>query len=842
VLLLSVMRFLLSLAWRDLRASGRALWVFCACLMLGVSLVAAGGGLYRQISSNLQADARALFGGDLEVQHDQPLGAGELAWMRERGVVSLLLEFRTMLRTADERSQLVELQSFDEHYPLYGSVELNPPLALAEALAVRDGRWGVAVDGALAQRLGLRAGDRVMLGDSELVVRALISRQPDRSLRADWSGAPVLMSAGALAATGLMQPGSRVEYRYRIRTDEPPVAWRAALLAAFPQGDWEVRTFAERSERMAEVLAQIGSGLLLIGFSALFIGGLGVFNSVHAYLQGKLGTLATLRALGLRDRRLAALYVCQLLMLAGGASFAGALLGGALALAGTALAAEGLPLAPALGQLAWPLLLAWGFGVLTAITFALPALGRAVSVSPAALFRGLHGAETRVSAGWWRLTAACIVIAAMLLVAVMPDPRFGAAFVLAVLLILAFLEGGVRLLRAAARALMRNPQLIGRFEWRLAIAGIGRPDSPLRPALISLGSALTLLVASTLVVAALLRTINETVPESAPALVFYDVQAAQIEDLRMAVGKAASLERLDLAPLVLGRLVQVNGAALRDSGDTQRAMEARDEHKLSNRAGNFDDVVIDRGTWWPQGHRGPPLVAMEDREADQLGLQVGDRLQFNIMGTAVDAQLAAIYSQRRFQSRLWLEAIFSDGVLDPHITRYVGAAYMSAEDALPAQNRIAAAMPNVITVRTAGILNEARTLLGRAGTGLAVVAGVSLLASLLVLASAMAAGRARQVYESSVLNTLGARISAVRRSLQLEYALLALLTSVFAIVVGSMLAMGLLHFRLGLDSSGLLWSGVLTAVVVSSCSLGLGAAYLLRQLRVSPAQLLRSGG
>lgn len=839
------MRFLLSLAWRDLRASGRALWVFCACLMLGVSLVAAGGGLYRQISSNLQADARALFGGDLEVQHDRPLGATELAWMRERGSVSLLLEFRTMLRTADERSQLVELQSFDEHYPLYGRVELTPPAALADTLAVRDGRWGVAVDGALAQRLRLQTGDTVALGNGQFTVRALIRRQPDRSLRADWSGAPVLLSADALAATGLVQPGSRIEYRYRVRTDEPAAAWRAALLATFPKGDWEVRTFAERSERMAEVLAQIGSGLLLIGFSALFIGGLGVFNSVHAYLQGKLGTLATLRALGLRDRRLALLYLCQLLMLAGGASFAGALLGGALALAGTALAAEGLPLAPALGQLLWPLLLAWGFGVLTAITFALPALGRAVSVSPAALFRGLHGAATSVSAGWWRLTAVCVAGAAILLVAVMPDPRFGAGFVLAVLLILVLLEGGVRLLRAAAQALMRNPQLIGRFEWRLAIAGIGRPGSPLRPALISLGSALTLLVASTLVVAALLRTINETVPESAPALVFYDVQAAQLEDLRNLVGKAAvagesSLERLDLAPLVLGRLVQVNGTLLRDSGDTQRAMEARDEHKLSNRAGNFDDVVIDRGAWWPQDHRGPPLVAMEDREADQLGLQVGDRLQFDIMGTPVDAQLAAIYSQRRFQSRLWLEAIFSDGVLDPHITRYVGAAYMNADDALLAQNRIAAAMPGVVTVRTAGILNEARTLLGRAGTGLAVVAGVSLLASLLVLASAMAAGRARQVYEASVLNTLGARISAVRRSLQLEYALLALLTSVFAIIVGSALAMGLLHFRLGLDSSGLLWSGMLTAVVVSSCSLGLGAAYLLRQLRISPGQLLRS--
>src|SRR5690606_24109115 len=133
------------------------------------------------------------------------------------------------------------------------------------------------------------------------------------------------------------------------------------------------------------------------------------------------------------------------------------------------------------------------------------------------------------------------------------------------------------------------------------------------------------------------------------------------------------------------------------------------------------------------------------------------------------------YSQRRFQSRLWLEAIFSDGVLDPHVTRYVGAAYMNAADALAAQNRIAAGLPNVISVRTEGILNEARVLLGRAGGGLAMIAAVSLLVSLLVLASAMAASRARQVYEASVLHVLGARLGAVRRSLQLEYLLLALL-------------------------------------------------------------------
>lgn len=592
---------------------------------------------------------------------------------------------------------------------------------------------------------------------------------------------------------------------------------------------------------MAEVLGQIGSGLLLIGFSALFIGGLGVFNSVQAYLQGKLGTLATLRAVGLRDGRLAAIYLIQVLMLAGAASAVGILAGGALALAGTTLAAEALPLAPALGALVAPLALAWLFGLLTAITFALPALGRALSVSPAALFRSLDGAATRTASGWWWLTTLAAATTAALVVMTMPDPHFGVGFVLVVLTILALLEGVVRLMRLAARWLIEHARLAERFELRLAMANLYRPGSPLRTALLSLGSVLTLLVASTLVVSALLRTIDETVPEHAPALVFYDVPAAEVEAFRSLVAQSTGMERLALAPLVLGRLAQINGSSLRDSTDPNLALEARDEHKLSNREGNFDDVVIARGAWWPADYRGPALVAMEDREADQAGVQIGDRLQFDVMGNTVEAEVAAIYSQRRFQSRLWLEAIFSDGTLDPYITRYVGAAYMRPGTAASAQGRIAAQAPGVVTVRTEALLNEARALLARAGAGLAVVAGVTLIASLLVLASVIAASLARQVYQASVLNVLGARIAVIRRSLALEYALLALLTSVFAITAGSILAAVLLQTRLDLELAGLYWTGAATAVTVSTCSLALGAAYLLRQLRVSPAQLLRSG-
>jgi len=833
---------MLEFAWRDLRHGGRSLWVFCACLVLGVALIAASGGLHRQLGRALVDDARALFGGDLELRTDRTLAPEEADWIRARGAMSLLVEMRTMLRVADGRSLLVELQGVDGHYPLVGEVRLAPAQPLAQALASRDGVWGVALDPTVARRLGLGPGDRVQIGSMQAEVRAVVERQPDRSLRADWSGPPVLLSADALASTGLIAPGSRVGFRYRITSERDARALRLEAARAFPGSDWEIRTMVDRGERVSEVLGQIASGLLLIGFSALFVGGLGVLNSVHAYLQGKLATIATLRALGLRDRRLLAVYAGQVLMLAGGASFVGIIVGGILALAGAAVAAERLPVAADLGSLAVPLAAAWAFGVLTALGFALPAIGRALSVSPAALFRGVDGESTRTPPAYLWAAAICAALIAVLLVVAIPDWRFGLGFVAVLAGVLGLLELLVLALRAGARRLSARPTLAGGFALRLALASLHRRGSSVRMLLLSLGSALTVMVASAVVVAALLRTVNETIPRDAPALVFYDVSHPDLRGFRALVESAPSLRRLDTAPLVLGRLSAVNGDELRQSADASRVLEARDEHKLSYRANDFDHLVVTRGAWWPAQHRGEPLVAMEDREADQLGLQVGDRLRFTILGERVEARLAAIYAQQRFRSRFWFEAIFSDGVLDPFITRHVGAAYLDAGEALRLQDRIAAEAPGVLTVRTEGILAEARGLLERGAGALAAIAGISLLASLLVLAGIVASRRARHVYDAAVLHALGARIGLIHRSLRIEYGLLALLASVFAVALGGAIAVALLEFRIQIEAGSAWWTGVAVAGGVSAASLGLGARYLLRSLRLSPASLLRGGG
>jgi putative ABC transport system permease protein len=432
----------------------------------------------------------------------------------------------------------------------------------------------------------------------------------------------------------------------------------------------------------------------------------------------------------------------------------------------------------------------------------------------------------------------------MLVLLALPDLLFGLGFVLLVAALLLLLECVVRAIRHAARALEEREAMPRSFTLRFAMANLHRPGASLRTSLLSLGSALTLLVACTLVVAGLLRALNTTIPQEAPALVLYDVLDNQTEAVTDALLQAAPEARVDLVPLVRSRIATINGRPLADRPDTEHARMrdvSRGDYKLSYRASNIDDVTLVAGDWWDESATDMPRMAIEDREAGRLGVGLGDRIGFSNGGHSFTAEITAIYSQKGLQTRFWFEGIVSDGALDSVIHRQVGAAYLDDATAIEAQKLIARAAPNVITVRTAMLLETARGILGKAASGLAIVAGVSLAASLLVLISVMAAGRTRQIYDATVLHALGARHSLIRSGLRLEYLLLAGVTSLFAIGLGAAIALPLMRYRLKLPADDLLWLGALVACTVSSLSLALGARYLLRRLRVNPATLLRGG-
>ncbi|MEQ8206463.1 MAG: hypothetical protein RIA65_09830, partial [Woeseia sp.] len=419
---------------------------------------------------------------------------------------------------------------------------------------------------------------------------------------------------------------------------------------------------------------------------------------------------------------------------------------------------------------------------------------------------------------------------------------FALGFVVTVGVLLLLLDLIVRGTRRLAKYFDNSPLLAKRFEWRLALANLHRPGTPLRTMLLSLGSALTLLVVCTMIVSSLLRTLNSTIPAESPALVLYDVLDNQLDAVVNAIKSDSDNVRVETTPQVRSRVTAVNGVALGSrspTGRERRRNAVQEEYDLSYSANNIDDVTVVAGEWWAETAPVPARLALEDREAEQLGVTVGDVLTMDISGSTFDLQLDAIFSQKGMQTRFWFEGIVSEGALDGYVYRHVGAVFADDDTAIAAQRRIAAIAPTVVTVRTAALLESARSILGKAAAALSVVAGTALLASALVLVSVMAAGRSRLIFDATVLHSLGARLSSIHRSLQLEYLLLGLVTSIVAVMLGSAIAYPLLVFRLKLPTDGLIMYGLLAAAGTSGLALSMGARYFLRRLRLQPATLLR---
>jgi putative ABC transport system permease protein len=320
------------------------------------------------------------------------------------------------------------------------------------------------------------------------------------------------------------------------------------------------------------------------------------------------------------------------------------------------------------------------------------------------------------------------------------------------------------------------------------------------------------------------------------------------------------MNKVTLSPIVRARVSAINDSPIRELVDQDVDWQdmARDEHKLSYLSGNIDGIKIVKGSIWdepfvPSPSQGEGAQAgethdidfafiMEDREAQQMQLNVGDRVRFTLVGIERTGLLTGIYSQQGIQTRFWFEAIVSQGGLDDFINSYVGTIYMDDQEALALQGELAKNYPNIITVRTKDLLDTAKGLLDKGTNGLSVISSISLAVSLMVLASVMAAGRNKQSYHAIILYCLGARISYIRRAIAIEYALLASVVSVFSTVLGLTIAALVLQVQLKVFAWDIYWFGIVVAIAASALVFGIGALYLFQRLKIQPSKLLKEGG
>src|SRR5471032_1022861 len=304
----------------------------------------------------------------------------ERAFLDNHGKVSSAATLRAMARTADGKATLVEMKAVDGAYPLFGEAVLDPPNTLSVALAQRDGVFGAAADPILLTRLAIKPGARLTIGNASFEIRATLKNEPDKLAGGIGFGPRLLVSQDALRATGLLQPGSLVRWHYRLRllqsTDAAAKAVTAQARAQLPEAGWEIRNRSNASPQLERNVERFTQFLTIVGLTALLVGGVGVGNAVKNHLDRRRDVIATLKALGASGRRVFAVYLTQVLLLALVGGAIGAALGAMLPfiVAWVFGAIIPLPFVPALH--AGELLLAVVYALLTALAFALWPLGR----------------------------------------------------------------------------------------------------------------------------------------------------------------------------------------------------------------------------------------------------------------------------------------------------------------------------------------------------------------------------------------------------------------------------------------------------------------------------------
>jgi putative ABC transport system permease protein len=385
----------LGLAWRlatrELRGGLKGFGILLACLSLGVAVIAGVGSLAASINAGLNGDARALLGGDIEFSLAQrPAGEAESVFLSAQGTLSRATRLRAMAIADNGASRsLIELKAVDSTYPLYGSITLDPPQPLAAALAEHDSVWGAVVAPALLDRLGLKLGDAIHIGSARFVLRAMLAHEPDSVSGIYELGPRVMVSRDALAATGLLAPGSLVAYAYRLRL--PSTSDASAVIDAaktkFPEAGWRIRSFADAAPNLQELLDRVTVFLTLVGLTTLLVGGVGIANAVESYLATKMDTIATLKCLGASRRLVFLIYLAQIMTLAASGILLGLLIGIAAPFAAVPLLPAELPVEAQLGIYPLPLLLAAAYGILATLCFAAWPVGAACETRAATLFR-----------------------------------------------------------------------------------------------------------------------------------------------------------------------------------------------------------------------------------------------------------------------------------------------------------------------------------------------------------------------------------------------------------------------------------------------------------------------
>jgi putative ABC transport system permease protein len=770
VKLMHEMRMALRLLTRDFRA-GELTLIFIA-VVIAVAGVTTVGFFTDRVQLALNRQANQLLGADLVVSHDRALPREMVQEAQRRQLaVTQMLRFPSMA-VKDDKNVLADIKVVTAGYPLRGEVRIADKLYGEDRRATSIPAPGsVWVDERILAQLNVAVGDTIAIGNKPLQIAAVMTQEPDAAIGFINAGPRVMVNEADLAATGLVQTGSRIRYRLQIAGSAESIdAYRDWVTARLQPGQRiegirdarpEIRSALERAEKFLNIAALV----------SVLLAAMAIALAARRFLQRHLDACAMMRCLGASQGQLMRMYFVHFAALGLLASLIGCAIG-AMAqqvLAqwlGTVVAVD-LPRASAL-----PLLQGMVIGLALLLGFALPpiiALGRVPTMR--VLRRDLGTPDSRGVAGY---VLGYAVIAGMIFWKA-SDLRLGSFVVLGFTGAM-LVAGGLAWLLLKAVSGLRNRGI----SWRFGIANLRRNPLGTIVQVIALGLGLMALLTLTLIRNDLLQAWQTSLPPDAPNRFLVNIQSDQVEPLKAFFAERKLAQPL-MHPMIRGRLIQINdrGISAADYADERARRQVEREFNLSWSAVLPKDNHITAGRWWPTAGAPREQFSMEDGIAQRIGVKLGDKLTFDIAGTLLSATVTSLRKVDWDSFNVNFFLIAPPGLLENQPVSHVTSFHLPPRNN-ELLNTLIKQFPNLLVIDVAQVMAQVQKMMTQMSRAVQFVFLFTLLAGLVVFYAAIASTQDDRIQQAAVMRTLGASRAQLTRAHLAEFAVIGALAGLIA--------------------------------------------------------------
>jgi len=759
---------------RDLRV--REMRVLALALVVAVGALSAVGFFSDRVEHAMERRATTLLGADLVIEDHDPLPPD---WGREAEREGLrtatYVTFPNVL-VAGEHTELVSVKAVSEGYPLRGRVRVaQVPYGRGEAVAGAPRPGTVWLDPRLFARLDVAVGDTLAIGRKDFRIVGSLAHEPDRAGSLFQLAPRVMFNRADLDATGLISPASRVHHHLLVAGADAAVRGFRSWADAHADGGIEIQGVQDARPEMRSALERARVFLGLAAVMAVVLAGAAVAVAVHAFSGREADASALLRCFGASQRVVIGALLLRLLVVALGASLVGVALGwvaqqGLVALIG-AWFGDALP-----GPSLLPVFTGVAAGLVTLVGFGLVPAMRIRRVPVMRVLRRDQGAPEPSAVA---LIGVALAAVALLILGQAGDPEMAGWVLLGTIGILALLGGAAwGLVRVVGR--LRGHSVTG---WRFGLANLARRPRSSAVQLVGFGLGMLALLLLAVVRVDVLDAWQQDVPEHAPNQFMINVQPADVDAVRARL-EDADIDPEGFYPMVRGRLVAIDGEAVAPSdyedGRARRLAE-RDFNVSWARKHRADNEIV-AGQWWSDAaNRDKQLFSVETGIADELGIELGDRLTFRVAGQDVTGTVSNLRRVDWDSFKVNFFVIATPATLKDAPATWI-TSYWAPPESGAAIAHLVRDFPGVTVLDVEEILSQVRGIIHQGTRAVEYVFGFTLLAGVIVLIAAVQSSRDERRIEIALLRTLGASRRRLRSIVAAEFCALGALAGLIAAV------------------------------------------------------------